>query len=203
MNRPNFREEIEYRVRSAPKGSVFITSDFLDIANVPAVNQTLSRLCEDNTVLRRVLRGVYEYPEYSGFLQEYVEVDPHKVAGALARNYGWTIAPSGAAALNLLGLSTQVPATWSYASDGGTKAYTLGCVQLQFHHVTHKEITGLSYASGLVVQAIKAVGRENVDQTIVALRQSLSVEEKNKLLRETQYVTTWVFQAIQRICGEV
>lgn len=37
---------------------------------------------------------------------------------AIARKYNWTIAPSGNTALNLLGLSTQVPSKWKYVSYG-------------------------------------------------------------------------------------
>lgn len=47
-------------------------------------------------------------------LKEYVAADPEVVAKALARNYHWSIAPCGNTALNLLGLSTQVTAVWSY-----------------------------------------------------------------------------------------
>jgi hypothetical protein len=41
-----------------------------------------------------------------------------QVAQALARKFNWRIQPSGDAVLNLLGLSTQVPARWIYLSDG-------------------------------------------------------------------------------------
>ena len=42
---------------------------------------------------------------------------------ALAHSYHWTIAPCGNTALNLLGLSTQVTAIWSYISDEHYKTY--------------------------------------------------------------------------------
>ena len=79
--------------------------------------QSLSRLVQSGT-LRRILKGVYEKPKYSKLLDEYVAADPEAVANALARSYHWTIAPCGNTALNLLGLSTQVTAVWSYISDG-------------------------------------------------------------------------------------
>jgi hypothetical protein len=68
--------------------------------------------------IRRVIRGVYDKPKYSTLLQEYSAPNPNEIADALARNYSWTIAPTGNTALNLLGLSTQVPANWSYISSG-------------------------------------------------------------------------------------
>ena len=122
MSRIIYLEKVKERILLSEKGSVFITSDFFDIADTDVVNKCLSRL-EKNNVIHRVIRGVYEYPEYSEFLNEYVAPSPDKVAHALARNYGWTIVPCGDTALNMLGLSTQVPAVWSYVSDGTYKTY--------------------------------------------------------------------------------
>lgn len=200
MNRPNFLEEIENRIKDAPKGAVFITSDFLDIAETQTVNQALSRLCKNQAIFRRVMRGVYERPEYSDFLQEFIAPDPNKIAFALARNFGWTIVPCGNTALNLLGLSTQVTSIWSYVSDGPYKRYELDSVTLQFKHTTNKEITGISHKSALVVQALKALGQEGSQAVISKLAKSLSTQEKEKLLSETQYVTSWIYEVIKKIC---
>ena len=105
--------------------------------------------------MRRILKGVYEKPKYSKLLDEYVAADPEAVANALARSYHWTIAPCGNTALNLLGLSTQVTAVWSYISDGPYKTYEWNSTKLEFKHRTNKEITGLSYMTSLVIQGIK------------------------------------------------
>jgi hypothetical protein len=49
------------------------------------------------------MRGIYDKPRYSNLLQENAVPNPEEVAKAIARNYNWTIAPTGDAALNLLG----------------------------------------------------------------------------------------------------
>ena len=108
-----YMQEIRERILSAEEGSVFSTSDFADIADTNTVRSALYRLIQDG-ILRRILNGVYEKPKYSKLLDEYVAADPEAVANALARSYHWTIAPCGNTALNLLGLSTQVTAVWSY-----------------------------------------------------------------------------------------
>ena len=199
MNRPDYLQKIQNQIQSAPKGQVFITSDFKHIADTQALNKVLSRLAEHGT-LRRIVRGIYEYPEYSAFLQEYVSPDPDKVARAIARNFGWTIAPCGNTALNMLGLSPQVPAVWSYVSDGPYKTYEFGAVTLQFKHTTNKEITGISPKSTLVIQAIKTLGKENLLEAIKRLKKLLSPEEKQILLSETQYTTAWIYEAVKKIC---
>ena len=201
MSRIIYLEKIKERITSSEKGSVFITSDFFDIADTDAVNKCLSRLEKDN-VIRRVLRGVYEYPEYSEFLNEYVAPSPDKVAYALARNYGWTIVPCGDTALNMLGLSTQVPAVWSYVSDGTYKIYEYDKIILQFKHTTNKEITGISYKTALVMQAIKSLGKDNTDIKIIQkISKSLTEEEKRKMRTEAKHATAWIYETIRKICN--
>ena len=139
-----YTKRIRERVLSLEDGTVFVTSDFADIADTSTIRQSLSRLVQSGT-LRRILKGVYEKPKYSKLLDEYVAADPEAVATALARSYHWTIAPCGNTALNLLGLSTQVTAVWSYISDGPYKTYEWNSTKLEFKHRTNKEITGLSY----------------------------------------------------------
>ena len=111
-----YAKQIQQRIEGAPDGMLFINSDFLDIADTETVRRNLNRLVKAGT-LRRIINGIYEKPKYSELVGEYVAADPDAVAKALARCYHWTIAPCGNTALNMLGLSTQVTAVWSYISD--------------------------------------------------------------------------------------
>ena len=148
-----YTKQIRERILSAEDGSVFTASDFADIADTTTVRQSLKRIAESGTV-RRILNGIYEKPKYSALLEEYVAADPDAVAKALARSYHWTIAPCGNTALNLLGVSTQVTAVWSYISDGPYRTYEWNSTKLEFKHRTNKEITGLSYMTSLLIQAL-------------------------------------------------
>lgn len=169
---------IRERVLSAEDGTVFVTSYFADIADTNTIRQSIYRLVNDGT-LRRILQGVYEKPKYSKLLEEYVAADPDAVAKALARSYHWTIAPCGNTALNLLGISTQVTAVWSYISDGPYKTYEWNSTNLEFKHRTNKEITGLSYITSLVIQALKTFGRLTVTSDVIkTLSEKLSADEK-------------------------
>lgn len=192
---------IRERVLSAEDGTVFVTSDFADIADTNTIRQSIYRLVNDGT-LRRILQGVYEKPKYSKLLEEYVATDPDAVAKALARSYHWTVAPCGNTALNLLGLSTQVTAVWSYISDGPYKTYEWNSTKLEFKHRTNKEITGLSYMTSLVIQALKTLGRSNVTSDIIkTLSEKLSDDEKQACLKEAAESTDWVYDTIRKICG--
>jgi hypothetical protein len=193
--------QIRERVLSAEDGTVFATPDFADVADTNTVRQSLNRLVHDGT-LRRILKGIFEKPKYSQLLGEYVATDPDAVAKALARSYHWTIAPCGNTALNLLGLSTQVTAVWSYISDGPYKTYEWGSTKIELKHRTNKEITGLSYVTILVIQALKTLGRDNVTQeTIETLSAKLSDSDKAAMLAEATESTDWVYDKIRQICG--
>ncbi len=122
MDRPDYLNEIRNRIKAEKYGSVFVATDFADITENVKIGVCLSRLEEEKTLLR-IMRGVYYKPEYSSLLGEYIAPAPDAVAHAIARNFGWTIVPCGDTALNLLGLSTQVPAVWSYVSDGTYKEW--------------------------------------------------------------------------------
>ena len=196
-----FSKQIQERIGNAVDGTIFVNSDFTDIAGQETVRRTLNRLTQAGR-LRRILKGVYEKPKYSKLLDEYVAADPDAVAKALARCYHWTIAPCGNTALNLLGLSTQVTAVWSYISDGPYKTYEWNSTKLEFKHRTNKEITGLSYMTSLVIQALKTLGRTNVTPEIIqTLSKKLSENEKQACLREATESTDWVYDTIRKICG--
>ena len=181
-------------------GTVYVAVDFVDISDKTSVNAYLARLVDEG-LIRRVLRGVYDKPEYNDFLEEYVAPSPDKVANALARNFGWSIVPCGDTALNLLGLSTQVPAAWVYVSDGTYKEYAYDNTTIQFKRTTNKEVSKLSYKTALTVQALKALGKDKIDDTVIGrLSKLLTAEEKKTMLEEAKAATSWIYEYIKQIC---
>ncbi len=200
MNRPNYLGAIKNRILDEKIGAVFVAADFADITDKTTTNVVLARL-ESEGIIRRVLRGVYDKPEYNEFLKEYVAPIPDNIAHALARNYGWTIVPCGDTALNLLGLSTQVPATWSYVSDGTYKEYTYDNTTIQFKKTTNKEVSKLSYKTALTIQALKALGKDKIDIAVLDnLRKLLTVDEKQTMILEAKTATSWIYEYIRQIC---
>ena len=190
------------RIRSAEKGASFTAKDFLDLANYEAAKKNLLRLANAGT-LRRVLRGVYDHPAHSSVRKGPASPNPDAVAHAIARAHGWTLVPAGDTALNLLGLSTQVPAQWQYYSDGPTKRYEWDGGSILLKHRANKETTGLSPQTALVVQALKTLGKEQAnDEILDLLRARMTPQDCRRALRESRYATTWVHEFIKRLAGE-
>lgn len=200
MERPTILSEIKKEIQNAKIGTVFVPIDFALITDKKTASVSLSRLEKEKIVLK-IMRGIYYKAEYNDFLDEYVAPEADAVAHALSRNYGWTIVPCGDTALNLLGLSTQIPAAWVYVSDGPYKEYTYNQTTIKFKRTTNKEISKLSYKTALVVQALKALGNDSInDSVITKLKNTLTEEEKKTMLTEAKAVTSWIFEYIKMIC---
>jgi len=189
------------RIKSHGRGWVFSTKDFFDCGDRYAVNMALHRLRKSG-IIRQVLRGVYDYPRFSKLFNAPASPDPNDVAMAIARSYGWTICPSGETALNLLRLSSQVPAKLRYFTDGPSKKYRWQSARLELSHRAIKETGGLSPRTALVVQALKALGKKHSDKKVIAvLRKELSEKDLQKALQETQVATNWIYDTLRRVAG--
>ncbi|HSA33670.1 MAG TPA: DUF6088 family protein [bacterium] len=195
----NLSGKILARIYGKGRGYVFTPKDFLDLANHATVRQSLARFVEAGTI-RRLLRGVYDYPAFSDFLKAPARPDPDAIARTIARAHGWTLLPAGETALNLLGLSTQVPAQWHYFSDGPSKRYEWSGGTIIFTRRANREIAGLSPKTVLVVQALKSLGKDRVDiEVMERLRRKLDRKERSRAVEEARYVTAWVYEVIKRL----
>ncbi len=193
-------QEIKSRIENAEDGTIFLTKDFNDIANEATIRKYLDRLQDSNNI-RRILNGVYEKPRYSKLLEENMPADPDMVAKALARNYKWNIAPCADTALNKFELSSQVPASWSYISDGPYRDYQWDNIKISFKHRSNRNISGMSEISIMLIETLKTLGKERVTDSVVeSLRERLSVSDKQTLLRETKNTTGWVYEKIKEVC---
>jgi hypothetical protein len=126
-----------------------------------------------------------------------------KVAYAYARKFNWHIQPSGDTALNLLGLSTQVPGRYLYLSNGPNRSYEILGTPLEFKRTALKE-SGFKYGlSAVIVQALKALGKERVtDEILQSIRKQIDVKMCSKILKDTKTTTTWIYELIKKMCKE-
>jgi hypothetical protein len=193
-------KEVEDRINNMNEGEIFTTFDFSDLSNRTTIRKYLGRCCESKKI-KRVFDGVYEKPKFSHLLKEYVPTDPEKIAYALAKTYHWSIAPCGDIALNKLGLTTQVPVIWSYVSDGPYRTFEWENIILKFKHRTNREISDLSEQTILLIEALRALGKENIDEKVINhLRNILSDNDKSVILKESTTCSEWIFETIRKVC---
>jgi hypothetical protein len=198
----SIENKIYKRICGNSRGWTFSNKDFSDLGRSGSIDIALHRL-QKSEKIRRICRGIYDYPKYSELLGQWLSPDIDRTAHALARRSGWRIQPSGNTALNLLGMSTQVPARFVYLSNGPNRIYRIGDVDLTFKKAMLKE-TALRYReSALLVQAIKAVtDQNNTDEIIELARRRFSSSERKRILKDTRYITDWIVEIIRKICRE-
>lgn len=195
----SYKKDILDRINSFRLNYVFIASDFFDIANYETVRSTLNRLVE-NAEIVRIIKGVYYKPNYIALIDEYEAPSVNEVAYALARKYNWSIAPSGNTALNLLGLSTQVPAKWTYISDGRYVNFTFNNITIEFKRKSNGNISKMTVLTAMVIQAIKTIGKDKVtSEQIEILKKKLSDKEKRDLIENGKSTSVWVYDVLKRI----
>ncbi|MDE0411571.1 MAG: DUF6088 family protein, partial [Gammaproteobacteria bacterium] len=122
------------------------------------------------------------------------------IASALAGRDASRLQPSGAYAANLLGLTTQVPTKVVYLTDGRTRTVQIGSRQITLKHTTPRNMATAGKSSGLVIQALRYLGRENVDQQVVKqLGRRLNSDTLRQLMKDIRYAPAWIADIIRRL----
>lgn len=190
------------RIYGRGRGWAFFAKDFSTEFGSFNIDKALSELTKQGKI-RRICRGIYDYPKYSELLGAELSPDFDQVAQAFARKFNWRIQPSGDTALNLLGLSTQVPGKYVYLSDGPNRSYAIGNYKLEFKKTALKEVGFKHRESGLIVQALKSLGKERITSDMLAkIRKQIEPEKFGKILKDTRTVTGWIYDCIKEICWE-
>ena len=196
-------DKILSRIYGNGRGYSFTSFDFVGEFKDNNIDKALSTLTKEGKI-RRITRGIYDYPKYSEFLQQTLSPDIDAVAQAYARKFNWQIEISGESALNYLGLSTQVEGNYIYLSSGPNRQYQINNTTLTFKHTALKNIGFKCKESSLLVQALKALGEHHIDATVKEkLASWLNPAVCNKVLKDTQTATTWIYETIKEICEKV
>lgn len=191
-------EKVDARIKKHGRGAVFVTREFLELGSRSAVDEALSRLAKEN-VIRRLGRGLYDYPRQHPALGP-VPADPDLIAAALARKNGSRIQNAGARAANVLGLSSQVAARPIYLTDGRRRTVQVGGQIIELRHASPRSMAGAGRTEGAVIQALRHLGRDHIDDNIIEqLRRTLTEREKAALQREAINAPGWLFPTLQKI----
>lgn len=195
-------EEVFYFISGHGRGWAFSANDLMKKFTRQEADSTLSDLVKKGKI-RRVCRGIYDYPKYSDFLNQELSPDIDQVARAFARKFNWRIEISGDSALNLLGLSTQIVGKHIYLSDGENRSYNINGTTLDFKKTVLKNIGFKHKESSLIVQALKALGKNHITPKVIdKIRTQIETKMYNKILKDTQSSTIWIFETIKQICRE-
>jgi MFS superfamily sulfate permease-like transporter len=184
-------DKILIKIKKAKKGTLYFAEDFLSYGTAKAVSKALERL-EQKDVIERISRGIYSRTEVDPIIGS-LKPSTEAIAEAIRKRDKARIMLTGAAALNALGLSTQVPMNVVYLTDGAARKIDLGKRKILFKKTSPKNLSAIGKISGLVIQALKEIGKGKItEQETQIILKHLEAENPYRLEHDIRLAPEWI-----------
>ena len=169
--------EITKRIENMHEGQILFISDFSDLnGNEKVVSRALSAEEKKGNIVR-LANGMYLRPKNTRFGIVYPSVD--EMVKAIAHRDKSKVQPCGMTALNMLGLSTQVPTKYTYLTSGSSRKLKLGDLLIELKRSVPKNFVFKTTLGALLMQALKSLGEKNISkQEIVQIRKLIDNEKR-------------------------
>ena len=195
----NIGKRIVNNIKKCGRGSIFFPNSFVSYGDIKSVSKSLERLTNDAVIIR-LANGIYLYPKIDkelglGVLYPSVE----EVALQVAKRDKAHIAPTGAYAMNLLGLSTQVPMNVVFLTDGSPRKIRLGNDKtITFKHTVPKNLAFVNKTAQLATFALKEIGKSSVNEEHQeALKQAFSTINEKSIEADYKLMPAWIRKIIK------
>lgn len=182
--------------QSLPEGGLLSPKAFLHLGSRAAIDQTLSRLAREGTLLR-VGRGVYSLPISGRFGVRPPSTE--SVVEAIAASSGETIVASGATEANALGLTTQVPTREVYLTSGPSRWLKLGNREIELKHGARWQLVMGKRPAGKALRALTWLGPERAPEALQQLRETLAQEEWEAMRSARASLPSWMARAVSEV----
>ena len=189
--------QIENKIKNFKRGKIFFLDDFAGLGTPESIKKSLQRLTNSGLLIR-LANGIYWYPKkekeiYGIKISGKPTLD--EIAKAIAKRDKARIVPTGIHALNLLNLSTQVPANIVYLTDGTTRRISIGEGKgILFKHTS--EVKRLRYKSEylmLIVSAMREIGEGNIsDAQFDIIKEHFSKITKEEFKTDIKLMPVWI-----------
>jgi Family of unknown function (DUF6088) len=186
-------EKILSEAKRLPEGALISAKELLHLGSRPAVDQALKRL-KQRKELMSIERGVYVRPVKTRFGPRAPAAE--KVIGRFAATRAETIVPHGAAAANVLGLTTQVPTKLIYLTSGRSRKLKLGAQTVEMKHAPPWMLLPLHRAAGEAVRALEWIGERRAAEALTLLKQKLPQSAVEELIALRPVLPGWMSKSI-------
>lgn len=195
MNTEHPNITLRKRIEALPEDSVLFRSDFPEYHS-EFVGETLAELTQEG-LLVKLAQGIYAKPRWSRFGVVLPSVD--KIVQAIAARDNAEVLPSGMTALNVLGLSTQVPMKYSYLTTGSERTIKLKNQEIRLKRGVPKNFCYKTKLITLLVQALKALKQQNVGQEEIQVIRSLISKEPDRiaLAKDVDMMPNWMKRIVK------
>ena len=186
---------LRQRIEAMPEDCILFRSDFPEY-HTEFVGSILSELTTEG-MLVKIAHGIYAKPRKSRFGVVLPSVD--KVVQAIAVRDNAEVLPSGMTALNALGLSTQVPMNYTYLTTGSERIVNLSNRKVVLKRGVPKNFCYRTRLISLLVQALKALKKENVGEDELKVIRQLVLKETDKetLVKDVDMMPAWMKRIIK------
>lgn len=196
-------KQIIARIRAHGRGFVFNTKLFSSLTNNSTnIRTALTRLVQKNSI-RRLAHGLYDLPEVHpklGLMMPSVD----KVIEAFKASEAIEVQPTGAYAANLLGLTTQIPMRIELFTNGPKKTITIGKQEIILKPTTPKNMVGAGTKAGLILHALKQIGKENItDEMIEHIKNQIEEKDIKHIKKQIQFAPIWVAKIMRTLINEI
>jgi len=88
-------------------------------------------------------------------------------------------------------------------TDGPSRTVRVGKTTIQLKRTTPRNVAASGKLSGLVVQALRALGWEHVtSERLAHLVRTIPAEERREILKELTVAPAWMHPLLRRIAGD-
>lgn len=188
--------QIMGEARRLPEGATLRAKSLLHLGSRAAVDQALARLARRGQLLRAG-RSVYVLPVESRFGVRTPSIE--KVVEAVAAQRGETIAPSGAAAANALGLTTQVPVRKVYLTSGPSRTLQVGGQRVELKHAPPWQLVLPHRLAGQPVRALAWLSPTKARDGILRLKRTLPASEWESLMNVGARLPIWLAEPVSQV----
>lgn len=193
--------QILEKVKKARRGTLFFNENFIAKGNADTVRKALERLVKAGDLIR-IATGIYVRPEIDPVIGA-VTPGIDEIAKAIAKRDKARIVPTGVYALNRLGLSTQVPLNVVYLTDGAARKVKIGKRAITFKRTTPKNLAAVGEISKLVIQALRAIGKDNVTpEETEKIQELLRKENPVHLQLDYRVAPEWIRRIMQPVLSQ-
>lgn len=190
-------DKIKSVILKKTKGSVLFLSDFSDYGTGVSVRKAFQSLKEKN-IIKFIAPGIYVKPKYHPIFGELMPT-MDDLAKCIAKRDKIKLIPTGLYALNILGLSNQVPLKIIYLTDGSARKIKLLNGEIQFKRTTPKNLLAKNELCALVIQALREIGEGKVKES--ELNKILSIlknVDKSILKHDMDLAPAWIKEIMKK-----
>ena len=153
----------------------------------------------NDAIIVRLANGIYLYPKIKELGLGVLHPSVEEIALQVAKRDRAHIAPTGAYAMNLLGLSTQVPMNVVFMTDGSPRKIRLGNNRtITFKYTVLKNLAFTNKTAQLATFALKEIGQNSVNEEhLKTLKYVFTTINEKSIETDYKLMPAWIRKIIK------